>query len=645
METYYIKNSGNDANTGLSDAQAWTFAKLASFTPVNGDTILFNRGETFIGSLDLRKSSVSGSVITYGAYGSGAKPIITSLKTLTGWTLHSAGIYKISGGIIPENCDIVTINDVSTPMGQFPQTGWNQFETFTGRASFVDNQLTGTPNFTGAEVVIKKSNWTIDRGAVTNHTTNTVTYTSGSSNNPQSSGEYKYFFQKSLNCLLKFGDWYSDGTTFYMYFGANSPDSYTIKAGGSDYTVYLYQKNYNKLENLQIEGGNLYGVYFAGSVAFSMVSCDIKNCGLTGITGLTSIPLGSSTNTLIDSCTIKHVGGSGAWINSASSHITDTTFEDCGEFAGHGDAGGGSHYGIYIKGAGTITEYNTFNRIGYIPINFYSNDSIIRYNKISNYPLLGLDDGGAIYSYYGIEDTLQSGIKVYNNIIQNSSGNGLYPDNLSNNQEWYNNTVIAISKWPIHCNMPQINSIHDNTVFGCGVAGIDLSNLLAQATKASSTTIASNTFVQTATGQKMISLRDERNTNDILNFGTSNGNKFIVDNATDSLFYNVHGSSASLPYVAISYNFTDWKTLTGDESTSALSVETLSKISIIYNDSKTEQTIALAESKIDLTGTVYANTITLQPFTSKVLISYARKIMASADGKAYKSDAGKIYIL
>jgi len=616
--TYYIKNAGNDANTGLSDAQAWTFTKLATFTPASGDRILFNKGEVFYGVLTLARSATVGSPVTYGAYGTGAKPVITSLKTLTGWVLHSAGIYKVTGANIPVNCDAVTIDGVYTPMGQYPSTGYNVFESFTGRTSFVDAQLTGTPNFTGAEVVIKKSNWTIDRSIVTNQSTTTITYTSGSSYNPQSSGGYQYFFQKDIDCLLKMGDWYTDGTDFYMYFGANTPSSYVVKAGSSDYTIYQYQKNYNTIRDVVIEGGNLYGLYTAGSVGLSVKNCEIKNNGETGITILTNGTVGSSTNTLIDSCSFTYSGGTALWINSSNSTLKNSTFNYCGKYAGMGAAEGGSHYGTYFKGESSICEYNTFTNIGYIPINFYSNNVTIRYNVIDTYPTLALDDGGGIYTYYGLEGSSQSGIKVHNNIVANSTANGLYADNLSNHQEWYNNIVYNVDKWAIHCNMPVSNYFHDNVLCDFGTAAIDIANLTAQTTTASNTTVSNNTVIQKTASQKLFSLRDER-TNQTLSvpFGTSNNNIYVVDNTASLVGYN----SYVLPsYHTDSYTWANWKTFTGLEATSTYKSKDLSTLSFLYNDTKVPKDFTLPYASIDMSDQKYTGTVTLQPFAYLALI-------------------------
>jgi len=641
MTVYYVKSNGNDTLDGTSEATAWqTLAKVSATTFANGDSILFQKGATFYGQLTITKSSVSGSAITYGAFGTGAKPIISGFQELTGWTLHATGIYKTTG--VPNNCGIVTVNGINTPMGKFPQVGYNTFETSTGRTSFVDNQLTNSPNFTGAEVVIKKSNWILDRSAVTNHTNSTVTYTSGSSYNPDSTGEYKYFFQKHLNCLLKFGDWFCDGTNFYMFFGGEQPENYTIKAGIVDDVVYLDRKNYNTLSGLIIEGGNINGINCISSTALILTNCEIKNCGLNGATYVTNGVTGASTLSVIDTCIITEINGTGILLDSAGSTIKDSTFLNIGINPGMGDPGGSSYIGMHTRGANNITEYNTISNTGYIGIYFYGNGHLVRYNKVDGFCKLGLDDGAAIYSYYGREDNAQSGMKVYNNIVLNSTATGLYPDNLSCNQEWYNNTVINVSKYGLHSNMPVNCNFHDNTFFGFGLAAFDIQNLTAQTTPASGNTIAANICIQNASAQNFFSFRDNRTAQLIsVPFGASNNNTFIQSSAAADIFYAMH----VLPsYAALNYDFTEWKALTSQEAASLLLTKDLSKISVLYNATKTAKAISLPGSRKDLTGIIYTSSITLQPFTAVVLESYASKYCKSDAGKFTKDSTGKLII-
>lgn len=612
--TYYVSDAGNDSNSGLTTALPWkSITKVNSATFLNGDRILFRRGDTFVGTLTLSKSSVSGSPIVYGAYGTGAKPVITSMQTLSGWTLHSGKIYKVSG--IPANCGVVTINGVSVSMGKFPQTGENTFESYSGITSITDNQLTGSPSWTGAEVVIWKSNWTIDRGPITNHSTTSLTYTSGSSYAVQSSGGQKYYIQRSLAACTYQGAWYCDGTNFYMYFENNDPANFVVKAGTANYTIYNSGKNYNTVRDIEVQGGNLAAIYLTSETGFSFRNSTMKNTGLLGLTATSS-----TTVTTVDSCAISYVNGTGISIVSNGSYIGNSTFDRCGQFAGMGESGGGSHYAIYTKGVNNIAEKNIITNTGYIPIYWVSSGAICRYNLIITYPTLALNDGAGAYSFEST--TPQTAKKCYGNVIINSTANGLYSDGIANNIEFYNNIVVNVDKWAIHMNMPVNNSVHDNVFYDFGLAGIDVTNqtLLGVYYTGSANTIYNNLLIQADASQKFYSLQDAQ-ANNILSFGTSNNNTFIADNSATTPFYNLY----VLPsYHATSYTFANWKTLTGFEASSTYITKDLSTLQFIYNDTHAAKSIPITGAKTDLGGVnLYQNSVTLQPYTSLLLLPTA----------------------
>ena len=75
--TYYVKSTGNNNNTGLSDAQAWkTLAKVDGFSFVSGSIVSFKCGDRFNDASLLPKSNM-----TYNSYGSGARPVIDGMQT------------------------------------------------------------------------------------------------------------------------------------------------------------------------------------------------------------------------------------------------------------------------------------------------------------------------------------------------------------------------------------------------------------------------------------------------------------------------------------------------------------------------------------------------------------------------------------
>jgi HYDIN/CFA65/VesB family protein len=83
--TYYVSNSGNDSNNGISASSPWsTVAKVVAFEPSlrQGDCVLFQRGGVW--SEELKISNVHGSQsypITFGNYGTGNLPVIDGGST------------------------------------------------------------------------------------------------------------------------------------------------------------------------------------------------------------------------------------------------------------------------------------------------------------------------------------------------------------------------------------------------------------------------------------------------------------------------------------------------------------------------------------------------------------------------------------
>jgi hypothetical protein len=76
--TYYVAAAGSDSFSGTDAGHPWqTISKVNGSTFSAGDSILFNKGDIWYGtSLTAPSSGSSGSRITFGAYGSGANPII-----------------------------------------------------------------------------------------------------------------------------------------------------------------------------------------------------------------------------------------------------------------------------------------------------------------------------------------------------------------------------------------------------------------------------------------------------------------------------------------------------------------------------------------------------------------------------------------
>ena len=120
---YFSSTDGDDSRTSAeaqNSATPWkTISKLnsiiSSLQP--GDQILFKRGDTFYGSIIVTKAGSSSQHITFSAYGSGPKPIITGFTQVTSWTNAGGNIWQSTNAVSTlGTTNIVAVNGVNTPM-------------------------------------------------------------------------------------------------------------------------------------------------------------------------------------------------------------------------------------------------------------------------------------------------------------------------------------------------------------------------------------------------------------------------------------------------------------------------------------------------------------------------------------------------
>jgi hypothetical protein len=167
---YYVSAvSGDDARTPDQAQNASTpWKSLARLNAHNlslkpGDNVFFKRGESFQGTLEVRSSGTSAQPIVFGAYGTGSNPVISGFTTVGGWQSEGGGVY--SAPLDATNLNMVTINGEAKAMGRYPNTGYLNAETVTA-TSITDTQLGAAPSWSGAEVVMRKYRFIIDRQPV-----------------------------------------------------------------------------------------------------------------------------------------------------------------------------------------------------------------------------------------------------------------------------------------------------------------------------------------------------------------------------------------------------------------------------------------------------------------------------------------------
>jgi hypothetical protein len=101
-QTVYVDQTlGHDNGTGSIGDPYKTIAKINSLTFGPGASILFKRGEIWRERLVPPSSGSAGNPITFGAYGSGASPIISADDILTGFTPEVVGGFTAYYKVVP----------------------------------------------------------------------------------------------------------------------------------------------------------------------------------------------------------------------------------------------------------------------------------------------------------------------------------------------------------------------------------------------------------------------------------------------------------------------------------------------------------------------------------------------------------------
>jgi parallel beta-helix repeat protein len=486
---YYLSDrNGNDSR---SAAQAqnpntpWkTINKLNSFfSGLNpGDNVYFQRGDTFYGAIQIANSGRSGSPITFGAYGSGADPIITSLVSLSNWKSVGSGVYESSNGNLPNGeVNVVLVNDLIQEMGRYPNSdaaekGYLTYDSHSGNTSITDNDLSSSPNWTGGEVVIRKLYWITDRHKITNHSGNRISYGPNPDTDYEPRDGYGYFIQNHPSTLDKYGEWYYDRSkkAVRVYFGSD-PGSTVVEASTFDHLVSNQSgTNYITFENLHFKGANRNAFSLKGGNNLKISNCKIEFSGENGL-DIAGIP-----DLIVENSEVLGSNNIGMNIKSSDNvTIRNNVINKTYLFPGHGRSGDNNGLSLLSTGNSNIIEFNEIRESGYIGIRFGGNNSEVRNNYVNEF-CLTKNDGAGIYSYTNKNSSFKNR-KVTNNIVLNGKGvlegssmdlylaraqaEGIYMDDNVSGVEISGNTVAHMSSKGIYLHNARDINIHNNTVY------------------------------------------------------------------------------------------------------------------------------------------------------------------------------------
>jgi hypothetical protein len=662
--TYYISLAGDDGNTGLDPNHPWatinkvnTVWTAGTFNP--GNRILFNRGNIFYGTITVKESGSVGHPIIVGAYGMGANPIITGFITIPSWVSSGKGVYYYDITCASATNNIITVDGINIPMGRWPKTGWLVYDSHSGTTSITDNDLANTPNWTGAELVIRKINWTLERSPITDHSTHVITYTKFSDVSPNDG--YGYFIQNDLKTLdtdiqtPNIGDWYYTGTRLYMYFGAIDPATKIVKISNLDKLLTSGATNsthfdYITLIGVDFEGSSLETVELTNNTNNWVIqNCGFNYSGKNCIDGGQYIHDNLITNNIINNTNNNAIR---SIYEGYQNTITYNTITNTGVFHGmvYSDDDGADAIVLKDDGSGNATydvvSYNTITNVGHSGIRVRYSNYIVSYNVINTFALTKNDAGG-LYTWGTYYTTFD------HNIILNGYGNsggvlaepafnppdpywtnvvGIYIDEICNHITITNNTTANNRDAGIFVQMAEDITITGNTSYNNGWFQLGLWQRLATDVYPVRNIVMNNNIFFCKAARRTLypymQLCGQIQTweNDFSSFGTFDYNYYArpIDNGTNTNVFQTLKAQSDSPWYGTAYTITGWRTLSGQDAHSTGSLGTAisdtANIHFIYNDTRVNKTFTLSAGMTDVANTSYSGDIEVAPYSSLILL-------------------------
>jgi len=617
QNVYYVSNSGgSDQNSGTNPSEPWKpLEKINSFIPNPGDQILFKRGDSWNGTLAINSSGTSGNPITYGAYGTGEKPVIYGSEIITGWSVFSGNIYKAN---VANDVYELFLNGNKMKAARFPNKGYANIDAVPSANSLTCNALNGGINYSGAGFASRTNGYAFETNSVASSSGTTLTLKS----TPAFSLSVNegFILVNKLEFLDSAGEWFYDATNDVLYLWTpsnDSPDNYTVRCSVRDYGFMNNSKNFIVVNNLDIRQCANSGIYNSGSNCV-FDNNTIQHCNIQAINSMFGI------NNAISNNKINGCNQYGLYIYTSgvsNTIISDNEVSDIMVFDELGLSLTGKWFSgtaMYVEGPGNIVQYNKIVNSGYNGIQFAGKNSI-QYNFIKDACKVK-DDGGGIYTSTNANypNAANAGSLIKYNIIDGVTGTlegfsgftytygeGIYLDEITGYVSVKNNTVANCTSNGIFLHNSYHDTIMNNTVFNCK------HQLCSSISKGKSVYTYNTTYALK---------RDMQNSTIELNVYESNAN-----DTWDNNWYINHYNTNAFKKENTLYDFEGWKTATGQDANSIFDGSPLlpgQTEKLLYNETKQTKTFDLGNGIYrDLSGyQVYFGSISLEPFTSKILI-------------------------
>jgi len=610
---FYVSNTGSDSNNGTTELLSWrTIAHVNAQTFAQGDYILFKRGDSWNERLNPPSSGAIGSVITFGAYGTGLKPIITGFMSAT-MENQGGNIWKgvAVGNVQRQNT--VLIDGLFRGKGRYPNSTYlytsNAGDTYTR----IITSFTDTPNYTGGELVTFGYNWIIDVNKIARHAVDTM-YLDSAVTYPVTG--YRYFVQNLPSLCDEQYEWSINNDTITVY----STTEPTVLYSSIDTLIDIQGKNYLEFNGLHITGANSSGIYLDSTDYTTIQNCTIDFIGgsnpqpqtMSGLAGA-AIRGENPSHLTINNDSILHSLNDGIFLirNPSNCTITNNYIKNTSMIVGLGAGGNGAGNAIYYAGNGAKIEGNRIDSVGYVGVWFGGESDTVYHNYITNFAV-NKEDGGGIYTAHGAPSCL-----IRSNIVTGGIGSifiaaGIYLDDNTYGVRVDSNTTFDTKYYGLFLHISNKVTATDNTIV--------TDRGVVYATEGSSSNggagpsyIYRNIFYSKSASFKVMSYGYAYPLTPGYFYQDSNyylrpileTNKY--HDAITGLSYST-AQEWSVPYGLDTHSFDTPNGITTDGA-------------LYINPTLSDSTVNFTGTKIDAKGVLYNGTVTILPYQSKLLFN------------------------
>jgi hypothetical protein len=513
------------------------------------------------------------------------------------------------------------VNGTIRAMARTPNSGYLIFTANNVGGTQITGGLTGTPNYTGSNVVVRDAQWILDRSLITSQSGGVINFWPPLTYNiPLSLGANGYFIQNTNSDLDQVGEWTYDSTNKIIKVYATSTP--TVQISTIDTLVWVYKKNYLTFTNLSISGANKSAMQLDTTLRITIKNCYLNNNGKYGICGVaaigTTLKIDSIQNTLSDHILMKATNFA---TNQAASTCDSLLIDSCylnfgGQLAGMGGAGNGEYMSIWAIGKNDTITNNVIKNSGYEGCYWIGQKNFIAYNFIDTFCNVK-DDGGGIVTFAATASFPQnydSGSVVRHNI----SGDGIgAPAGI---------TVPPVGIGYYLDDNTRYVTVDSNTAFNCIFADFYTFG------ENDHLNIYDNTWDDSVGNAgfmgEQISSTTNSNIKRNIYYSRNSSNFSFYINVTntsmgvDSNYYlRPLDETTSLKMASTTYNLASWQIATGYDTHGHITPSPITSNigTLFYNATHTPKNILLSGKQFDAMGVVYVGQAIVPPFGSLLL--------------------------